>query len=356
MAEHTSWAERVSHALHRRFLPLLLASYAAASLWPAAGQWLAGTCLAEAAVWGVPGKVTPPALLLALLLFNAGLGVRGRHLRQSARRPGILLAGLTAAAAVPLGLVFAAALGMRLWHNSEEAQTLLVGLGVVAAMPVAGSSAGWARNADGDMALSLGMVLLSTLLSPLSTPAALQAIRPLASGALAEGLDQLAEQGAVAYLLGSVALPAALGMAAAQALGEERCRAAGPLVKAANAAAVLALCYTNASVCLPQVVADPDWDFLAVTVGAAAVLSWLGFAAGHLLALWLQAPRPQRASLMFGLGMSNNGTGLVLAAATFTGQPMVLLPILCYNLVQHLVAGAVHGLLRPQEAGHAAQG
>jgi len=44
---------------------------------------------------------------------------------------------------------------------------------------------------------------------------------------------------------------------------------------------------------------------------------------------------------MFGLGMNNNGTGLVLASLALADHPRVLLPILFYNLVQHLVAGGV---------------
>jgi len=39
--------------------------------------------------------------------------------------------------------------------------------------------------------------------------------------------------------------------------------------------------------------------------------------------------------------MSNNGTGLVLASVTLADHAMVTLPIIFYNLVQHLVAGAV---------------
>jgi BASS family bile acid:Na+ symporter len=39
--------------------------------------------------------------------------------------------------------------------------------------------------------------------------------------------------------------------------------------------------------------------------------------------------------------MNNNGTGLVLASMTLADHPRVLLPIIFYNLVQHLVAGTV---------------
>jgi BASS family bile acid:Na+ symporter len=51
---------------------------------------------------------------------------------------------------------------------------------------------------------------------------------------------------------------------------------------------------------------------------------------------------------MFGLGMNNNGTGLVLASVALADHPRVLLPIIVYNLVQHLLAGAVAFGLRPR--------
>jgi BASS family bile acid:Na+ symporter len=44
---------------------------------------------------------------------------------------------------------------------------------------------------------------------------------------------------------------------------------------------------------------------------------------------------------MFGLGMNNNGTGLVLAATALSAYPRVLQPVILYNLVQHLVAAGV---------------
>jgi bile acid:Na+ symporter, BASS family len=44
---------------------------------------------------------------------------------------------------------------------------------------------------------------------------------------------------------------------------------------------------------------------------------------------------------MFGLGMNNNGTGLVLAAANLSDHPAVLLPIIFYTLVQQIIAALV---------------
>jgi BASS family bile acid:Na+ symporter len=88
-------------------------------------------------------------------------------------------------------------------------------------------------------------------------------------------------------------------------------------------------------------VAEPDWDFLAVTLAIVVGLCTFAFGSGWYLARLLRADTAQRAALMFGLGMNNNGTGLVLASMALANYPRVLLPIIFYNLVQHLVAGAV---------------
>jgi BASS family bile acid:Na+ symporter len=45
---------------------------------------------------------------------------------------------------------------------------------------------------------------------------------------------------------------------------------------------------------------------------------------------------------MYGLGMNNNGTGLVLASLVLASYPQIMIPIILYTLGQHLVAGSVH--------------
>jgi len=44
---------------------------------------------------------------------------------------------------------------------------------------------------------------------------------------------------------------------------------------------------------------------------------------------------------MFGLGMNNNGVGLVLASMALSDHPLIMLPIIIYNLLQHIIAGIV---------------
>jgi bile acid:Na+ symporter, BASS family len=335
----------VAHFLHARFLWLLLAAYALAGVVPRPGLWLRGACWAELSLLGETTRLTLPVALLALLLANAGLGIPPAQLRRVLRSPGALLAGLAANLLVPVAFLFLVTQAMGVWHNPEEVQQILVGLALVASMPIAGSSTAWSQNADGDVALSLGLVLLSTLLSPLTTPAALHAVGLMAQGAYADRLRAVAESGAGLFLALCVALPAAAGLLGRRVLGEARAEGARPGLKVLNSAAILLLCYLNAAVSLPETVADPDWDFLAVMLLIVTGLCATGFASGWLIGRGLGADRGQRSALMFGLGMNNNGTGLVLAAATLSAYPRVLLPIIIYNLVQHLVAGAVSARL-----------
>lgn len=324
---------------HRNFLWLLVGSYALAGVAPAAGCWLSGRA-GTGSLFGHTIRVSVPAAMLGVLLFAAGFAVRGEHLRGVFRRPSALILGLVASVAVPMLLLLVAAPLMSLWHDPAESRDVLVGLAVVAAMPVAGSSTGWSRAADGDCALSLGLVLLSTLLSPLTTPLAFAIAAqfvPDDAGGVLNGLAGVG--GAGVFVVAWVVLPTALGLAARWSVGGARADAAGPWVKQVTAVVLLVLCYANASACLPGVVAEPDWDCLALVTVAAGLMCVTAFAAGFGVARIVGADPARQASLVFGVGMANNGAGLALAAGALAGCPMALLPVVAVNLVQHLAAG-----------------
>ncbi len=135
----------VAHFLHQHLLKLIILSYGLAAVFPRAGLWLNGANVLELA--GLPGRaaITPPKLLLWLLLFSAGLRVQSGRIGQLARRPGMMLAGLAANLIVPLAFLALLVPSLRAWHNPDEAAIVLVGLALVSAMPIAGSSTGWCR-------------------------------------------------------------------------------------------------------------------------------------------------------------------------------------------------------------------
>jgi BASS family bile acid:Na+ symporter len=341
MDDRTHPVARFSHFLHRNFIWFVLASYAVAAVAPEVGRWMRDVSFGDVSFAGERVRLSLPVLMLAWLLFNAGLGVRTSRLKQLLRRPLPLLAGLAGNLLIPVAYIFGVTQLMRLWHNPDEVQNILVGLALVASMPIAGSSTAWSQNANGDLGLSLGLVLFSTLLSPLTTPAALYSVGLMAKGVYAERLHELAAYGTGPFLALFVLLPSLLGILVRPVIGKERVAAAAPTLKLVNSINLLLLNYSNASVSLPETIANPDPDFLMVTLGIVVVLCLLAFATGWLTARWVRADRAQTTALMFGLGMNNNGTGMVLASLTLADHPRVMLPIIFSNLVQHLVAGAV---------------
>jgi BASS family bile acid:Na+ symporter len=231
---------------------------------------------------------------------------------------------------------------MRLWYEPDEAQHILVGLALVAAMPIAGASTAWAQNSNGNLALSLGLVLSSTVLSPVITPVALHVFGEMASEEYETVLRDLAAYGSAGFLGIWIVLPSILGLCVRFAVPEAQLTAVMPFIKLINSIVLLLLNYSNASVSLPQAVADRDFDFLAVTLGITAGLCFTAFGSGYGLSRLFKVDQAERISLMYGLGMNNNGTGLVLAAIVLSSYPRVMVPIIFYNLVQHLVAGSVH--------------
>jgi bile acid:Na+ symporter, BASS family len=241
--------------------------------------------------------------------------------------------------------IFLVTLIMRLWYEPEEAQHILVGLALVAAMPIAGASTAWAQNSNGNLALSLGLVLASTVLSPVLTPIALDTFGEMATEEYEAVIHNLAAYGSGTFLGLWIVLPSMLGLGVRFIAPEAQLATGMPFIKLINSVVLLLLNYSNGSVSLPQAVADRDYDFLAVTLAITAGLCVTAFSTGYGLSRLFKVDDAERVSLVYGLGMNNNGTGLVLASLVLASYPRVMVPIIFYNLVQHLVAGGVHEVI-----------
>ncbi len=340
MDRKVSLLHRIRELVQRHFLWLLLAAYALAACWPVAGAAIRGTTLLHLRCFEQDLAISLPLLLLSLLLFNAGLSARVADLRRLLHRPQAVLSGTLANVLVPAAFVLILSAALRWWPNPIEARELIIGLAIVAAMPVAGSSTAWSQHAGGSAALSLGLVVLSTLLSPLTAPLTLAAVRATNAVSL-DALRPIAGSGTGMSLFLGVVIPSIAGMLCRRVLGEPRILRLGPRLKLVNALVLLVLCYANASLSLPQVVAAPDWDLLVLLLAAVIALCLSAFAAGWCLAWLLRVGQAQKRSLIFALGMNNNGTGMVLASTSLAALPGAVLPVLAYNLLQHIVAAAV---------------
>jgi bile acid:Na+ symporter, BASS family len=339
--------------LHRHFLWFLISAYSLAAVFPSAGLWIRNVRLGDVSIFKTNIHVSLLLLLLATLMFNAGLGVKTAHLHALLQKLWMLVAGLAANVLVPIAYIsIVTTVVLQFWHNPEESQHILVGLALVAAMPIAGASTAWAQNSNGNLALSLGLVLFSTMLSPVVTPLVFYAFGELASEEYETVLHELADYGSVAFLGLWVVLPSLLGLGVRSAVPERQLTAVMPYVRLSNSVILLALNYSNASVSLPKALADRDFDFLVVTLGITSGLCIAAFSAAYWLSCLFKTDEAERVSLMYGLGMNNNGTGLVLASLALASFPRIMVPIIFYNIVQHLVAGAVHQLMgRDAKAG-----
>jgi len=332
----------LSQFIHHHLLWFLISAYTLAAIFPTAGLWIRNLTFGEFSIFNARLHVSLLLLLLATLMFNAGLGVKTAHLTSLLHKTRVLFAGLTANLMIPMAYIFLVTLVMRLWYEPIEAQHILVGLALVAAMPIAGASTAWAQNSNGNLALSLGLVLFSTVLSPVTTPMALYVFGEMASEEYEAIIHDLAAYGSGAFLGLWIVLPSVLGLSVRFAVPEARLSAFMPFIKLINSVVLLLLNYSNGSVSLPQAVTDRDFDFLAVTLAITTGLCITAFASGYGLSRLFKVDEAERVSLMYGLGMNNNGTGLVLASLALASYPRVMVPIIFYNLVQHLVAGGVH--------------
>ena len=335
----------LSQFVHHHLLWFLISAYAVAAVFPTAGLWIRNISFGNVPIFQANIDVSLLLLLLATLMFNAGLGVKTSHLKSLLQMARVLLAGLTANLVIPMAYILGVTLVMRLWYEPDEAQHILVGLALVASMPIAGASTAWAQNSNGNLALSLGLVLFSTVLSPVITPLALHVFGEMASEEYERVLQDLAAYGSAGFLGVWIVLPSVLGLCVRSTVPEVLLTAVLPFIKLINSIVLLVLNYSNASVSLPQAVADRDLDFLAVTLGITAGLCFTAFASGYGLSQLFNVDPAERVSLMYGLGMNNNGTGLVLASLVLASYPRVMVPIIFYNSVQHLMAGSVHEVI-----------
>ncbi|MFI5754858.1 bile acid:sodium symporter family protein [Streptomyces sp. NPDC051569] len=321
----------------------MMAAYAAALLLPGPGLRLRHLAL------GAPGtpttRITLPSLLLALVLFSAALHVPLRALPALARRPLPLLIGTAVNAAVPLISLPALALVLHFSPDADGGSGLLTGMALVGAMPVAGGASVWGSRAGGNHSLVVGIILTSTLLSPLTIPLTLSTASMLAHGHYARDLGGMAHAGGGAFAAAGVLAPCLAGLLVQRLVPDRLLARALPSWKLGALAGTLMLTYGNACGALTGQLHHPQPAFVAASIAVAAGTCVASFAVGWALARGLRSDPPDTVSITLASGMNNSSASAVFAAAHLPAYPQVLMPVLAYSLLQKLGAGATDALL-----------
>lgn len=336
-AVHRGNLARWAAGLHRYFLVALLAVYALAAVAPRPGA-----LIREMKVVLPGGGVERVSmLLLAVLLFCAAAVIEWSQIREMVEHPSVLLAGLLTCWFGPTLLVAVVSLVLPRLVGDATSAGLLVGLALVAAMPVANSSAGWTQNARGNVTLSLGLIVLSILLSPLATPNLLKLMGLVLSPDDTHRIERVVNEFSGARFILWVILPSLAGAAAAWLAGPQRIARAKPWFRLITLIAILVLNYANASLAIENIIRSERLGVVAIAAVLAVAVSLVGVALAVIQCWACRLPRSTWIALVFSLSMKHTGLALVLAGEVLHDQPRVILIILLSTLAQHLIAAGV---------------
>lgn len=305
---------------------LLLLVDLLAGLWPTGGESL------RSELGTVPGlnlQIDLPKLLLAGMLFNAGLALRSHHFFQVAQRPLLLILGTLSCWAIPLAVLFVVVKPLCGLLSPDYRSDVWLGLLIVAAMPAAQSSMAWTQNAPGNVLLCLAIVLGTTLLCPVVIPLFFS---DFTAANVSQEISWL-------HLLAWVIVPSLLGGVVGRMIGAARLDHWRPVLSLASALMLLTLNYINAANALPHLFEKMEWGTLLLTLGFALVLCAGSFGIAILWARVTRLPTPERTGLIYALGMKNNAIALTLTSSMFEKYPLVGLVLICYIVMQHLMAG-----------------
>ena len=290
--------------------------------------------LFTAAAWWAPGVFAPwrPAIvpLLGLIMFGMGATLTVRDFGAVARRPGLLALGTALQFA---GMPALAWLVARALHLSPELATGLVLLG---SCPGGTASNVICYLARADVALSITLTAVSTVLAIVATPLLTQ----LWVGA---GVD-VDVPAMIASIFRIVLVPVTLGVAVNTWLGDR----IEPVKRVLPLVSVLAI------VCVIAIVVALSHERLAELSGvlllAVVLHNASGLALGYAVSALVGLPEAQRRTLAIEVGMQNSGLAVALAVKHFTA--LAALPGAIFSIWHNLSGSLLAALWSRGERAH----
>ena len=289
-------------------------------------DWM-GVLVLAAALAGLlfPGTMSrlKPALinpLLGVIMFGMGLTLKPADFRVVFSRPKDVIIGCLAQFTVMPLLAFALTRIFRL------DAALAIGVILVGCCPGGTASNVITYLAKGDLALSVGMTAVSTLLAPVLTP--------LLVWLLAGEMVAVNVIGMLLSILWVVILPIALGLLVKKFWPRTTERATGYL----PAVSTLAICLIVLIVIAANAhkLLDGGWIILLVVV----LHNLCGFGIGFLIGRLLGLPAAKQRAISIEVGMQNSGLASSLANLHFAAYPLATIPGALFS-VWHNISGAI---------------
>ncbi len=256
--------------------------------------------------------------LLGVVMFTMGLTLTPPDFAAVARRPWAVGLGLVAHYVIMPGL------GWLIATVLDLPPQLAAGVILVGCAPSGTASNVVTFLARGDVALSVSVATVSTVLAPLITPAL--------TLLLAGQFLAVDAGGMVTDILKTVLLPVVAGLLVRLVAGRfvDRLLRALPWLSAATVAVIVLVVVSGSAPAIKEA---------AVPVLLAVVLhNGLGLALGHAAGRLARLGGPASRAMAFEVGMQNSGLAASLATAHFS--PAAALPAAVFS-VWHNVSGAV---------------
>ena len=258
--------------------------------------------------------------LLMVVMFGMGLTLKPADFIVVFKRPKDIIIGCIAQFTIMPLLAF----GLGKLFGLEAG--LLAGIILVGTCPGGTSSNVITYLSKGDVALSVGMTSVNTLLAPLLTPAITYLL--LRTTVQVDVLSMFLS------IIKVVIVPIVLGFVINHFFGKYTAKAADalPLISvAAIALIVSAVVSHNAQRIL---------ETGAVVFAVVVLHNVLGYALGFILGILLKLPLSKRKALSVEIGMQNSGLATSLAGTAFPDLAMATVPGAIFS-VWHNISGAV---------------
>ncbi len=258
--------------------------------------------------------------LLGLVMFGMGMSLKLSDLKIVFTRPKDVIIGCLSQFLVMPGLAWLLSTVFSLPPD------LAVGVILVGCCPGGTASNVITYLAGGDLALSVGMTTVSTIVAPLLTPA----ITWLLAGTYVN-VDAL---GMLMSILWVVILPIVAGLLAQRLLPRvtSEAKAFMPAFSSLVIALIVAIIVSHN--------AERLMDAGLLVIVVVALHNMLGLALGFCVGRVLRLTRPKCIALSVEVGMQNSGLASSLAVAHFAAMPMATVPGAVFS-VWHNISGAV---------------
>lgn len=268
-------------------------------------------------------------ILFGLMTFFGAMKISAEDMKAAFKKPLFIVAYVIASFLImPL---FAQLISKTLFSNS-----IIVGSGynLVRAVPTAVVGSVWATMFNGNLAVSLAILLIDTLLAPAITPFMLKIYTGTAV--------QLDTFGMMKSLCFMVVIPFILGIVFNHFFKKQIKETIGPITNPISKILFFVEIIINVSQVSQRIVSEASWDYALVIV-AALILSVLGFLTGHMVSIVISLQKKEDVSITFAVALRNTNAALVLAIGFL--PELAALPIIFSIVIQQTLAAIMGKLL-----------